>query len=1216
MAEPNTIDYSDPTGGQQDQPNVPSAVFQPPTAEPTVSPEVSKNIAESMKGMVKVPEYEPSPSVHANLHYDSKTHKYVDLGVPNVREIGIPHDADANAVSDAVYSAYNKIFPQDSVNQKDPLTDLGKVVNATERMSRKGAEEGGKIAVGLLAGQGTVTGFEKTEDLPQVTPEEFAKENPVAAGVARSLGKTAGGFVADPKNWPLMFSGAAAPIFRSAIQFGFAMLMGKGTIDKANETAEKWDSLTADERAEAVTDLGLGAVMAVEATRYATNNGVDAITGTKYGEASHVATEINGKTYDLPKEHAGWMAEAIHKYTSENEPLFHGPYPEEAATKLQIKEGLTPEGANFSNEEIARQARGEKYYTISKGGNITAQMSQPDAASDLKGGVVVKTLPDGTMDVQRGDSSILDKYRDRLTKAIEPTKKMSVAEDWEKIQTSTEPDTEHVQTAFPTSDVSRLTDSSWKVKTPAGHDIVVVKTPAVSTEGSGITLRNNQYAAGSWQQVDTGGIMHLSKLAGQDTVHHEAFHAAWDLALDEADRAAVTKRYGSEEAAAEAYGKWNPQAEPHTMFEKIQNYFRRLYNSVVSPDKNLFEDVRSGKVWEEAADRRVNNDSSTNFSITTKPKWEESFSKLAPSLGGLDEAQIAKAKSAVNEVNSVMESMKELLPEETEGSAIKTNMDYLKTVDLNTICPRTNRFQSTIDGVQQKLGRILSGDERLDVAKNMQQHGHTSPCAYCYVEQGRNRMVNRVKRLASEAGVPERALIDDKFKQQLISDNPKMTKAIEAVQIEAKKPMTVNVAKPYVPYTAQILKWDQPTIDQINGRAGLRFFSSTDFQPEHMLDLMQVVSDAGARGLKAHGYTKEPDFVRTFGNTGIKINMSIHAKGGVEGSPIAESPESMPWKDAQQLRKQFPNAGSMMMVTNDAQLNFALKNDWVDMAIPFHGDRPAMYKTGPERWTDYSREQHETDIKTGKTAPRIDAKDHSNNVDTYLQLVQERGALPRFARFIYDNNDLVIKHGANGVSSVTLKPGVTQPRIIEANKDGYMKLIRDIARTDSPHEVVQPNFDTKQAIKVLKQWEKGGGTHREAIPEVVKDMGKQLVQIAPMKSAPATEEIGYHITPTKNVQSILKEGLKPSSGKRSQKLKEAPGTFLFKSVEDAQNALSNWLGDEFPENESLSILKVKLPKESSKSGSAAEFEHHVISHIPAKNIEHLGDADIYEPGTK
>ena len=1180
------------TGFEQDvEEQQPQAAAPTPVPEPTVSPEISKNIQASMESMTKVPEYQPSPAVHAKgLHYDSSTHKYVEIG-PNIPVVGIPHEADANVVSDAVYSAYNKIFPFQSADQKDLLTDMGKVVEARERIVRKGAEVGGKAAIGLVMGQGPVSGFEPIEDLPAITPEEFKKSNPYAYGIAKGLGKTAGGFLADPVNIPFMFSGGASVFLKSAIAYGFAGLQSKGNLDEANNLLANWNKLSPDERAEGVTKLGLGTIMAVMATAHATETGIDAITGTKVGESSHVATEIGGKEYDIPKEHIGWMPQAIHeategKYTEANEPLYHGPYTEELApkaeetkplpkeisispvveepeTKLQVK--TTPEPESFLHDssdldefdskltsrliKLHDQIKNDPIRDMALAGTDTGKASAWRYTYDAVKNKLLPAIEDASTSLgkgkQRSISIDIDSANKRLANSMDQYQKgnvgtaymnadaalsqlhdsiqtirnatrgtkLSVAEDWQKIMESTEPDIEHVQTAFPNSDVTRLTDSSWKVKTPAGHDIVVVKTPEVSTEGSGITLKNNQYAAGSWRQVDTGGIMYLAKTAGQPTVHHEAFHAAWDLAMDDADREAMTKRYGSEEAAAEAYGEWNPQAEPHTLFEKIQNYFRRLYNSVVSPDKNLFEDVRSGKVWEEASDRRasIGEDSSINFSINTKPKWEKAYSAAAE-LAGVDPKMVEKAKSAVNEVSSVMESMRELLPEETEGSAIKQNMDYLKTVDLNTICPRTNRFQGTISGVEEKLGRILSGDERLEVAKNMQQHGYTSPCAYCYVEQGRNRMVNRVKRLAAEAGVPEKALFDDAYRAELSKD-PKLAKKIADVQTEAKKPMMVNVAKPYVPYTAQILRWDQKLVDDINGRAGLRFFSSTDFQPEHMLDLMQVISDANARGLKAHNYTKEPDFVRVFGNTGIKVNMSIHAKGGVEGAPIVESPESMPWKDAQQLRKQFPNAGTMLMVTNDAQLEYALRQPWVDMAIPFHGDRPAMYKEGPERWTDYSGEQHETDIKTGKSAPRIDPKDHLNDVNTYLKLCQKQGVLPRFARFIYDNNDLVIKHGANGVSSVTLKPGVKKPTIIKENAEGYMKLIRDIARTDSPHEVVQPNFDTKAATKVLKKWEKGGGTRKDAIPEVVNDMAGQLtggkkpdlIQIAPAKSVPKPE---------------------------------------------------------------------------------------------------------------
>jgi hypothetical protein len=97
----------------------------------------------------------------------------------------------------------------------------------------------------------------------------------------------------------------------------------------------------------------------------------------------------------------------------------------------------------------------------------------------------------------------------------------------------------------------------------------------------------------------------------------------------------------------------------------------------------------------------------------------------------------------------------------------------------------------------------------------------------------------------------------------------------------------------------------------------------------------------------------------------------------------------------------------------------------------------------------------------------------------------------------------------------------------------------------------------------------------------------------------------YHVTPTKNVRSILKNGLKPSVGKSSEKMGETPSTFLFKNEADAHDAVMNWLGDEH--DEPLTMLKVNLPKHIKAHETEAGYERQVHEHIPAECISHHED---------
>ena len=70
----------------------------------------------------------------------------------------------------------------------------------------------------------------------------------------------------------------------------------------------------------------------------------------------------------------------------------------------------------------------------------------------------------------------------------------------------------------------------------------------------------------------------------------------------------------------------------------------------------------------------------------------------------------------------------------------------------------------------------------------------------------------------------------------------------------------------------------------------------------------------------------------------------------------------------------------------------------------------------------------------------------------------------------------------------------------------------------------------------------------------------------------------FHVTPKKNLSAIQKEGLLAQIGDRSQEAKEdAEAVFLFPSKEDMDNALLNWLGQAFEEEDELIILQIDLP---------------------------------------
>lgn len=70
----------------------------------------------------------------------------------------------------------------------------------------------------------------------------------------------------------------------------------------------------------------------------------------------------------------------------------------------------------------------------------------------------------------------------------------------------------------------------------------------------------------------------------------------------------------------------------------------------------------------------------------------------------------------------------------------------------------------------------------------------------------------------------------------------------------------------------------------------------------------------------------------------------------------------------------------------------------------------------------------------------------------------------------------------------------------------------------------------------------------------------------------------YHVTPTQNVRSIMSTGLIPQVGDRSSKVDEQPGIHLFADWDTMEDAVMNWMGDEFEDDE-LTLLQVMVQQD-------------------------------------
>lgn len=96
----------------------------------------------------------------------------------------------------------------------------------------------------------------------------------------------------------------------------------------------------------------------------------------------------------------------------------------------------------------------------------------------------------------------------------------------------------------------------------------------------------------------------------------------------------------------------------------------------------------------------------------------------------------------------------------------------------------------------------------------------------------------------------------------------------------------------------------------------------------------------------------------------------------------------------------------------------------------------------------------------------------------------------------------------------------------------------------------------------------------------------------------------FHVTTDESLPIILKEGLKPLLGERSEGIEEVPAIFLFPNEEDMDNALGNWLGECFDDYEGeLHSLLVRLPDDF-PIVETSDWERMCLDAIPSSYISY------------
>ena len=474
------------------------------------------------------------------------------------------------------------------------------------------------------------------------------------------------------------------------------------------------------------------------------------------------------------------------------------------------------------------------------------------------------------------------------------------------------------------------------------------------------------------------------------------------------------------------------------------------------------------------------------------------------------DVSVAKAKSYIDDINSIAKMIADdrtRLDYEASsfGSAFVSNVEYGGSFDYTTLCKKRRIYTGTFTEIQKRLKDVaLTPDDILTIRNLMIEEGIEATCGLCYVEGSRANMgkfakefIRLYKRDNPLAWIPNMADVNtpDGVEQMRISHPEayeqyvyfwnhygKLKDSDPALFASQQKPKLYEARKEY---KGEILEHfeDVSTVSKKNRNGGIRMQSFSDFEIVHLIDTMQVIMDMSTVGLAGQAYTKVPEFAKAFGNTGLKINLSLIAKGvDADGNLVFDDREGMPHETAFELRdKHSKNVGTIIVTFTDEQLLAAMADPRIDFIIPFHRSQWKKGQYGamglPKGTKDYTYMQNEKFIKKTYHEYRgrmvLDkasnympneywdfSKSGKENAEAYLKMCAENNKRPKFYK--------LLDHDGKGTYSLKA----------DGSTDGYWKLLIDFKMYDndgvgSPQMPVAPTFNMDEASTMLEEYQGG-----------------------------------------------------------------------------------------------------------------------------------------------
>lgn len=507
---------------------------------------------------------------------------------------------------------------------------------------------------------------------------------------------------------------------------------------------------------------------------------------------------------------------------------------------------------------------------------------------------------------------------------------------------------------------------------------------------------------------------------------------------------------------------------------------------------------------------------------------EASAQAIAKALG----VDIDAAYKYIDNINSIAKMIAEdraRLDYEASrfGSAFVSNAEYGGSFDFTTLCKKRRLFTGTFSEIQRLLGdAVLSPDDILTIRNMMIERGLEATCGLCYVEGSRANMgkfakefIRLYERDNPDAWIPNMADVNtpdgvesmrinhpEAYEQYEYFWNHygKLKDSDPALFASQLEPKLYEARKEYKGEILDLFNKDAAVAEK-NRNGGIRMQSFSDFELVHLIDTMQIIMDMSRVGLAGQAYTKVPEFAQAFGNTGLKINLSLIAKGIDEnGKLVFDDREGMPHKTAFDLREKYSeNVGTILVTFTDEQLLAAMADPRIDFIIPFHRSQWKKGQYGamglPKGTKDYTYMQNEKLIRPtyheyrGRMV-KDKAKNYmpneywdfsksgKENAEAYLKMCAANNKRPKFYKLLDQNAD----------GSYSLKK--------DGSTDGYWKLLIDFKMYDnngvgSPQRAVTPDFSMDEAVQMLNEY-KGGHKSYPVAYDVVDEFVKQYKRAA------------------------------------------------------------------------------------------------------------------------